>query len=221
MLSTTSKITAAAFAVLVTIFGSTVAAATTTVFSENLQTTATGPLGAPWTISKAGASAAVVKDTATHGRVLDLQGSTTNGDFLVAARSFSSSSTEIQSSFAVNPSAGSSFVTAFNGAGSSLGARRIRLQRDLGSTTLVAQTVPSGTNSCATLASGVWSTVTLRVHTAASPHTFDVLINGATTSCTGLSTGLSTPFTGLNVMDASNDGWGGSVLFDDFLVTTP
>jgi hypothetical protein len=54
------------------------------------------------------------------------------------------------------------------------------------------------------------------VHAATFPHTFDVLINGTPTNFTG----LSTPFTGLNVMDASNDGWGGTVRFDDF-VTTP
>jgi hypothetical protein len=153
--------------------------------------------------------------------VLDLQGSTTTGDFLIASRSFSVAATEIQETFAINPSAGSAFVTAFNGAGSSLGARRIRLQREPGSTTLVAQTVPSGTTNCGTLASGAWSTVTLRVHASAQPHTFDVLVNGAATSCTGLTTGLSSPFTGLNVMDASNENWGGSVLFDDFVVSTP
>src|SRR5262249_24319784 len=139
----------------------------------------------------------------------------------IASREFSSSATEIQYDVAINPSAGASFVTAFNGAGSSLGARRIRLQRAPGSSTLVAQTSPSGTHDCAALSSRVWSTVTLRVHAAALPHTFDVLINGAPTSCTGLTTGLSAPFTGLNVMDASNDGWGGVVQFDDFLVTTP
>jgi hypothetical protein len=203
------------------LFGGAVASATTVVFSENFQNAPTGPLGAPWSISKAGTSAAVVKDTADHTRVLDLRGSITNGEFLIASRSFSVAATEIQETFAINPSAGSSFVTAFNGAGSSLGARRIRLQREPGSTTLVAQTVPSGTTNCDTLASGVWSTVTLRVHAAVQPHTFDVLINGAATRCTGLSTGLSSPFTGLNVMDASNEGWGGSVLFDDFVVTTP
>src|SRR5262245_30911746 len=157
MSSRSSKIIATATAFIVTIFGGAVASAATTVFSENFQTTPTGPLGAPWTISKAGASAAVVKDTVNHGRVLDLQGSTANGDFLIAARSLSSSATEIEYSYAINPSAGSSFVTAFNGAGSSIGARRIRLQRSPGSTTLVAQTVPSGTNNCGTLSSGVWS----------------------------------------------------------------
>jgi hypothetical protein len=220
MISLWSKVTAIAIVLFVAVLDGT-AGADTTVFSETFQTTPTGPLGASWFISSAGASTAVVVDTADHGRVLDLRGSTTLGDFLIASRDFSASVTEIQYSFAINPSAGASFVTALNGAGSSLGSRRIRLQRAPGSTTLVAQTTPSGTNSCGTLTSGVWSTVTLRVHATAATHTFDVLINGASTSCTGLTTGLSAPFTGLNVMDASNEGWGRSVRFDDFLVTTP
>ena len=220
MMSIRSKVIAITTGLFMAVFGGT-AGADTTIFSETFQTTPTGPLGAPWSISSAGASTAVVVDTADHSRVLELRGSTTLGDYLIASRNFSAPVTEIQYSFAINPSAGASFVTALNGAGSSLGARRIRLQRAPGSTTLVAQTVPSGTNNCGTLASGVWSTVTLRIHATTLPHTFDVLINGASTSCTGLTTGLSTPFTGLNVMDASNDGWGGSVQFDDFLVTTP
>ncbi|TCO50823.1 hypothetical protein [Actinocrispum wychmicini] len=195
--------------------------ATTVVFSENFQTTPTGPLGAPWSISQAGASTAVVMDTSDHGRVLELRGSTTLGDFLIASRSLSSSATEILESYAIKPSAGSAFVTAFNGAGSSIGARRVRLQRAPGSNTLVAQTSPSGSTDCTNLTSGVWSTVTLKVHATTLPHTFDVLVNGAATSCTGITTGLSAPFNGLNVMDASNDGWGGKVQFDDFLVTTP
>ncbi|MFD0692128.1 hypothetical protein [Actinomadura fibrosa] len=199
----------------------TTALAATTVFSENFQTTPTGPLGAPWSISRAGGSTAAVVDTPDHGRVLELRGSPASGDFLIASRAFSSSATEVRYTFAVNPAAGASFVTALNGAGSSIGSRRIRLERDPGSTTLTAQTTPSGTSACGTLPSGTWSTVTLQVHAAASPHTFDVLLNGAPTKCTGITTGLGAPFTGLNVMDASNDGFGGTVRFDDLLVTAP
>jgi hypothetical protein len=220
VLSTGSKITAAVIVFLFALFDGTAAAATT-VFSEDFENAKPGPLEAPWTITSAGASTAVVVATADHGRVLDLRGSPASGDFLIASRGFSSSATEIEYSFAINPSAGSSFVTALNGSGTSVSARRIRLQQDPGTTTLTAQTSISGTTPCAVLAPGAWSTVTLRVHAAALTHTFDVLVNGVQTKCTGISTGLSAPFTGLNVMDASNAGFGGSVLFDDFLVTTP
>jgi hypothetical protein len=63
--------------------------------------------------------------------------------------------------------------------------------------------------------------VTLTVHATAWPHTFDVRINGAPTACTGIETGLSPPFNAVSVMDASNEGWGGSVLLDAIAVTTP
>jgi hypothetical protein len=221
MMSTRSTITAAAVAFLVALSGGVVATADTVVFSENFQATPTGPLGAPWVVSQAGASTAVVRDTLDHTRVLDLRGSTANGDFLIASRSFSSAATEIKETFAVDPSAGSAFVAALDGAGVSVGARRVRLQQAPGSTTLVAQTSPSGSTNCGTLPPGAWSTVVLHVHAATLPHTFDVLINGAATACTGIPTGLSAPFTGLDVMDAANDGFGGSVLFDDFLVVSP
>jgi hypothetical protein len=219
VLSTGSKITAAVIVFLFALFDGTAAAATT-VFTENFENTKPGPLEAPWSITSAGASTAVVVATADHGRVLDLRGSTASGDFLIASRGFSSAATEIEYSVAVNAGVGSSFITALNGNGTSLSGRRIRLQQDPGSTTLVAQTSISGTSACAVLTPG-WSTVTLRVHATAAAHTYDVVVNGAPTKCTGIATGLSAPFTGLNVMDASNEGFGGSVLFDDFLVTTP
>jgi hypothetical protein len=220
VLSTGSKITAAVIVFFLALFNGT-ASATTTAFSEDFENTKPGPLEAPWTITSAGASTAAVVATADHGRVLDLRGSTASGDFLIASRGFSSAATEVEYNVAINASAGSSFVTALNGNGTSTSARRIRLQQDPGSTTLVAQTSISGTTPCAVLTPGAWSAVTLRVHAAAATHTFDVLVNGARTKCTGIATGLSAPFTGLNVMDASNAGFGGSVLFDDFLVTTP
>lgn len=86
---------------------------------------------------------------------------------------------------------------------------------------LVSHTVPGGSRACAPLPSGVWSRVTLRVHATTDPHTFDVLINDRPTACTGLSTGLADPFTHVNVMDPSNLGWGGTVLFDNIDVSTP
>jgi hypothetical protein len=220
VLSTGSKITAAVIVFLLALFNGTAAAATT-AFSEDFENTKPGPLGAPWTITSAGASTAAVVATPDHGRVLDLRGSTASGDFLIASRGFSSTATEIEYRVAINASAGSSFVTAFNGNGAGLSGRRIRLQQTPGSSVLEAQTSISGTSPCAVLTPGAWSTVALRVHATAATHTFDVLVDGSPTKCTGLATGLSAPFTGLNVMDASNAGFGGSVLFDDFLVATP
>jgi hypothetical protein len=220
MLSTGSKIAAAVIAFGFALFGGT-AAADTTVLSENFQTTPTGPLGPPWIVGSNGsadASTAVVVDTPDHGRALNLRGNTINGAFLTATRTFSLSATEAQYSFAVNASPGSAFVAALHGTGT-YSSRRIRLQQAAGSTTLVAQ-ASSGATNCGSLTPGAWSTVTLRAHETVLPHTFDVLINGAPT-CTGLATNQRAPFTGISVMDPANEGFGGSVLFDDLLVTTP
>jgi hypothetical protein len=137
---------------------------------------------------------------------------------VVAQLPFSASEPAIVLDFAVRPAAGSAFVLALNGAGASIGARRIRLQRAPGSTTLVANTAGAGDVSCGALPSGVWSTVELAVHTQLSPHTFDVRINGAATACSGEITEMGAPFGSLSLMDASNVGWGGDVDFDDVLV---
>lgn len=176
---------------------------------------ALGPLGAPWSISQAGSSTATIVHTTDHGNVLRLQGSAVLGDFLIASLGFSSSAPNVATQVDINPDSGASFVWSLHGAGTSIGRRRIRLQRAPGATVLVANTVPNGDSECGTLASGVWSTVTLMVHTEAFPHTFDVLINGVATACTGLETGLSPPFDSVSVMDASNEGFGGVVRFDN------
>lgn len=182
-----------------------------------------GNLAAPWSVSQSSAklSTARVVSATGHGRALQLHGSTRSGELVIADRPFDAAAdqTDVRWDFAIRPSSGASFVLALNGAGGSIGARRIRLQRAPGSTTLVADTAGSSNRSCGTLASSTWSTVSLTVHTQGAPHTFDVLINGAATSCTAAPTELGTPFTSVNAMDASNSGWGGDVLLDDFKVT--
>lgn len=220
MLSTGSKIAAAVIVFCLALFNG-IAAADTTALNETFQGTPTGPLGSPWFVDIHGASTAFVVDTPDHGRVLNLRGSTTIPDSLVAIRSFSTAATEVQYSFAVNASAGSSFQTELNGTGNSYFSRHLNLRLEPGSNTLVALTSPSGLTDCAPLARGAWSTVTLRVHETVLPHTFDVLINGARTNCTGIETRQAAPFTGISVIDGLDTGQGGSVLFDDLRVTTP
>ena len=191
----------------------------TTVLHEDFEDDALGPLGAPWTISSSGTGSASIVNTTNHGHVLRLQGSTAEGHFLIASRPLSSSATDITVQVDVKPGSGASFIWSLHGAGTSIGRRRIRLQRMPGSTTLAAQTVPSGTTNCGTLPSGAWSKITLIVHTV--PRTFDVQINGAATSCTAVRADIQPPFNGVSVMDASNTGWGGIVHFDNIDVTTP
>ncbi len=199
--------------------GQTARVVTTTVLHEDFEDDPLGALGAPWTISSAGSGSVSIVNTTDHGHVLRLLGSTAEGSFLIASRAISSSSPDITTRVDIKPNAGASFIWTLHGAGSSLGRRRIRLQRAPGSTTLVASTVPSGNTSCGTLSSGAWSRVTLVVHTTV--RRFDVLINGARTACTGVAADIQPPFNSVSVMDASNTGWGGSVLFDNIDITAP
>lgn len=189
-----------------------------TVLLEDFEDDALGPLGAAWTVTSAGGGSVSIVNTTDHGHVLRLQGSPAVGEFLIASRAISSSSANVTTEVDIGPRAGASFIWTLNGAGSSIGRRRIRLQQAPGSTTLVASTVPSGNTSCGTLPSGVWSRVTLIVDTVL--RTFAVLIDGAPT-CTGVAAGIQPPFNSVSVMDASNDGWGGFVRFDNIGVTTP
>ncbi|HET9913734.1 MAG TPA: hypothetical protein VFQ13_17710 [Anaerolineales bacterium] len=193
--------------------------ALTTVLHEDFEDDALGTLGAPWTISSSGTGTANIANTTDHGHVLQLQGSKTEGHFLIGSLPFSSSSTDIIVQVDVKPGSGASFIWSLHGAGTSIGRRRIRLQLAPGSTTLAAQTVPSGTTNCGTLSPDTWSKVTLIVHTASRK--FDVLINDASTSCTDIAAGIQPPFKHVSVMDASNTGWGGTVRFDNIDIATP
>jgi hypothetical protein len=190
-----------------------------TVLHEDFEDDPLGPLGVAWTVTSAGGGSVSIVNATAHGHVLRLQGSKAESEFLIATRAISSSSTDITAEVDIRPNSGASFIWTLSGAGTSIGRRRIRLQQAPGSTTLVAQTVPSGTTSCGTLPAGVWSRVTLTVDTVS--RTFDVLINGTPTACTGVSAGIQPPFRGVSVMDASNVGWGGTVGFDNIDITTP
>jgi hypothetical protein len=194
----------------------------TSILFVDFESSPLGTLGAPWAVTSAGASTASIVSTGDHGKALRLHGSTVSGEFLIASLGLSSSASDINVAVAIRPSASAAFVWSLEGAGSSIGARRIRLQRAPGSTMLVASTSPSGNTNCGPLASNAWSTVTLIVHTQmCTQRSFDVLINGAATSCTGIATGISAPYNAVSVMDASNAGWGGDVLFDEIVATAP
>jgi hypothetical protein len=90
--------------------------------------------------------------------------------------------------------------------------KQLRLQRVPGSPNLVAAAA-TGMVTCGAIAPDTSTLVTLVVH-AMPPRTFDVLLDGAATACTGLATGLEPPFVGFEIMDPSNEGYGGRVTFD-------
>jgi hypothetical protein len=205
-------------AALLLIGGYAASAVATTILSEDFEDDPLGPLGPGWSMMPAGSQSIVaITETTDHGHVLRLRGSPAIGAYLIASRAFSSTAHLITVHVDIKPTAGASFIWSLHGAGTSIGRRRIRLQWAPGSEVLVAQTVPSGSTSCGTLPSGVWSTVTLRLD--AVVRRFDVLIDGVPT-CTGVSAGLQPPFNSVKVMDASSDGWGGTVRFDNIEIVT-
>lgn len=185
---------------------------------------ASGPLGKPWslvTASTGSSTTATVTTAPHHGKVLLMKADARTTDFLTATLGVSPASRELSARVDIEPGTNAAFVWSLNGNGASIEKRRIRLQRAPHSNTLVASTAPSGNTRCGTLPSNTWSRVTLRVHATHLPHTFDVLIDGAKTACTGIETGLRVPWRSVAIMDASNAGWGGEVRLDNIAVTTP
>jgi hypothetical protein len=114
--------------------------------------------------------------------------------------------------FTVNPAPGASFEYMMVGTGSGYSSRHLRLQRVPGSNTLQAVST-SGAVACGTLASGQPTTVTLAFDGTAK--TFDVLIAGARSACTELSTKVAGPVNGFLLTDATLEGYGGHVEFSD------
>ena len=200
--------------------GATAAAsAGTTVLAVDFEDDAVGPLGPPWSVfGNGGSSVSVVDVGGRHGHVLQLDADPSEGVYLTASDPFSASRRRIEARVDIRSDAGAGFIWALTGAGDTLGSRRIRLQLPPGSDMLDAQTSPSGDTACGHLPVGKWSRVTLSVDARFATHTFDVLIDGQPTACTGIATGLGPPFDGVTVMDASNAGWGGRTQFDNILV---
>ncbi|MCC6556573.1 MAG: hypothetical protein IT372_26740 [Polyangiaceae bacterium] len=182
------------------------------LFSFDFDGYPTGPLVA-WRVAGGGFSAATIVPWPGRGQVLRLDGGPALGDFLVAGATIPPYPGDITVRFDVHPASGASGIFTLLGSGSGYSGRQLRLMRGPISSDLVAAS-SAGNVPCGPLPSGRWSTVTLRVHTAL-PRTFDVMIDGAPTACTSLPTRIQPPFVGINIMDASNLGWGGRMYFDD------
>src|SRR6185436_1514965 len=114
--------------------------------------------------------------------------------------------------FTVNPAPNAAFSYLLTGSGGGYTSRHLKLKRDPGSDALQANTT-SGYVTCGALPSGQPTTVTLAFDGTA--RTFDVLIAGAATPCTGLSTKASGPVVGFRMVDESVQGYGGHVEFSN------
>ena len=166
----------------------------TTVMGVDFEDYAAGPLGAPWQVSRSLTGQATIENAGGHGQAIHIHGSPASGDFVLARLSMSVPS-DLVASVDVNPADGAAFVWTVHGTGVSLYKRRIRLERSAGTERLIASAPPSGDTDCgAALPSGTWSTLTLVVHTAQQPSTFDVLVDGNATECSGLAAYVTKPF---------------------------
>jgi hypothetical protein len=180
-------------------------------------------LTSPWSWAPAaGETRAVVTSAAGHGNVMRLEGSEAYGQYMIAYLPLSTPApSDVVASVDVNPDPGAAFVWSLYGQGSGTYKRRVRLQRWPGSTTLVATSVPTGDANCGPLPSGSWTNLTLVMHAQQTPHTFDVLINGEPTRCTGIEVVTNPPYNRVEIMDASNEGWGGNTEFDNIRAARP
>jgi hypothetical protein len=177
-------------------------------------------LGSPWQVAWTPNTRAVVERTSNHGNVFLLEGDPIQWQYLVARLPISVSS-DLSASVDIQPTSGASFVLLFYGTGVSNYKRRIKLEREPGSDHLIANTPPSGRTDCGRLPAGKWTRVTLVVHTGTTPSTFDVLLDGQASACTGVRAYATRPFSMIEFSDSSTDRWGGDVRFDNISLARP
>jgi len=163
------------------------------------------------TVYKAGTSTAQAIQSSNPGAALQINGGSELGSYLLARYSGNRISGDVTADVTITAAAGAAFSYVLVGSGTGYGGKQLRLERLPGSTTLRAGAA-GGPVTCGSVPSGTPVQITLAVSPAA--HQFDVLIDGAQTSCTNLATNLASPVIGFNLMDASNQGYGGTVRYE-------
>ena len=149
---------------------------------------------------------------------LEINGSPDLGSFLIAsygATTGTAGSSDATGGVTVTPASDAAFVYILQGSGTGYSGRQLRLQRMPRSSVLQAA-ASTGDVTCGTVASDTATTLSLVFHAAAG--TFDVLIGGKDSACKGLPTKLQPPVIGFSLMDASNEGWGGTVDFTNLTI---
>jgi hypothetical protein len=173
--------------------------------NTNEQSSLSGPY-----ITQAGTSSANVVSSLGGESGLVIDGGSELGSFASASYGGTGGSPETTVEFTVTRASGASFVYSLIGSGTRYSTRSLRLQLIPGSTDLQAA-ASSGLVACGAIAPDAPTAVAVVFNTGAQ--TFDVVINGAASACTGLRTNVVPPLTGFNMMDASNEGFGGRVEF--------
>jgi hypothetical protein len=146
--------------------------------------------------------------TSLAGAGLQIDGGSEPASYALASYAIQTGAMRTTAEFTVNPAPGASFTYALRGTGGGYSSRLLRLQRVPGSDALQAIST-NGAVTCGLLASNQPTPVTLSFDGTA--RTFDVLIAGAPSPCTGLPTKVSGPVTGFRVTDEAVEGYGGHV----------
>jgi len=149
---------------------------------------------------------------------LEINGSSDLGSFLIAsygATTGTAGSSDATGEVTVTPASDAAFVYILQGSGTGYSGRQLRLQRMPRSSVLQAA-ASTGNVTCGTVASDASTDLSLVFHAASN--TFDVRIGGKDSACKGLPTKLQPPVIGFSLMDASNEGWGGTVDFTNLTI---
>jgi hypothetical protein len=144
------------------------------------------------------------------GAALRVDGGTQLGSFAVATYRYGAAGATT-AEWTVSPADGATFAYGVVGNGATYARRQLRFERVPGSTELQVNAA-TGIVKCGTLASGRATAITVVIDPT-PPTTFDVLMDGAATACSHVPTTLQMPLVGFNMMDASNEGYGGVVEF--------
>jgi hypothetical protein len=162
-------------------------------------------------ITQAGSTTVTVVSTLDGGPGLVIEGGTEIGSFAIASYKGSGGATTTVE-FTVTREAGSAFSYSLIGSGTRYSTRALRLQVAPGSDQLLAA-ASRGAVACGAIPAEQPTAVSVVFDTVTK--NFDVLIRGAASACTGLSSTIVPPMTGFNMMDASNEGYGGRVEFTE------
>jgi hypothetical protein len=163
------------------------------------------------TITLGGSSTATATPSLAGASVV-IDGGTEPAAYALVSYRVATGAMSATAEFTVNPAPNAAFSYLLTGSGGGYSSRHVKLKRDPGSDALQANTT-SGYVTCGALPSGQPTTVTLAFDGAA--HTYDVLVGGAATPCTGLSTKAAGPVVGFRMVDESVQGYGGHVEFSD------
>lgn len=183
-------------------------------FAIDFENYALGPLGAPWFVSQAGSTTSTIVTAGKHGKVLRVNGGK-GPDFTTNSLSIPATAGDLTIQFDVYPTTGAAFGFEVKPANSRYASDGIRLTGLPESGILRAANLLPHTD-CATLPPNAWSRVSVVIHYAV--RTYDVRLNGGPTSCSGLPFKLRTPgvpIDSIRVRDYSNEGYGGTVDWDN------